>query len=60
MTIQEAFEIVLSLARDNIVDDVDHPGDELHEIYLAQVEACNIVEEIAQKTIEEIANFGSA
>ena len=43
MTTKEAFEIVLALAFDNLVDE-----DEMPEIYKQQSEALEIVTEIAQ------------
>lgn len=46
MTITEAFQIVLDLARENIID-FDHEDDELNEARKRLTEACNIIEDLA-------------
>ena len=51
MTVEEAIEIVLELARQNIIDDIDsHHHPEEHN---RQTEACDIIHDFAVNVIHK-------
>ena len=46
MDTARAFEIVLELARGNILDD-QQPDDDLYDVWREQIEACDMIEDLA-------------
>ena len=47
ITLQYAIAIVIELARDNIISEIDAEQNDIMEYRLQAIEACNVVEDFA-------------